>query len=193
MPTVLEAGSWYDSEGCAMPQLVFEFWSQEVDPIVEAIRRVLGSCPTKNVAAGHSLQCEPTQQGLDWAAHQFSRGELTSFRLHPQNSGIRYALLIGPDFGGDKRPGYMGTIEYTRADYHHIWSGLLEVDGLRLVCLGYEEGVEFTGEQLTAETFPWDDQFLVIGAVRSRVGDWIQKHGPNYVASVDGPKGRSEV
>jgi hypothetical protein len=60
------------------------------------------------------------------------------------------------------------------------------VDGLRIVCLGSEEGVEFTGDQLVAETFPWDDFFLVIGAVRSRVGERILKHGPNYFPSVGG-------
>jgi hypothetical protein len=36
-----------------------------------------------------------------------------------------------------------------------------------------------------AETFPWDDFFLVIGAVGSRVGDWILKHGPGYLLQAE--------
>ena len=76
-------------------------------------------------------------------------------------------------------PGCMGTIEYTRYNYLHIWDGLLDVDGLQIACLGSEEGIEFSVNQLTAETFPWQDRCLVIGAVRSPAG-WVLKRGPNY-------------
>jgi hypothetical protein len=162
-----------------MPQLVFEFWSQDADRVVAAIMGILDGCPTENAAAVRSLEYEPTQHGLDWAAQQFSIGKLTSFSLHPQNNDIRYALLNGPEIGG-KLPGFMGTIEYIGADYRHIWNKLLDVHGLRLVCLGLDEGVEFTGEQVTAETFPWNDPFLMVGAVRSHAGDWVQKHGPSF-------------
>jgi hypothetical protein len=172
-------------QGVAMPQLVFEFWSQEIQPVVEAIERVLDARPTRNAAATKSLQYEPTQHGLDWAAHQISAGQLSSFSLHPLNGGIRYALLNGPGIGGDKRPGYMGTIEYTLPDYIHIWNELLQVNGLGMVCLGHEEGLEFTDEQFTPEDFPWHDNVLVIGAVRSPIGDWIQKPGRNYFSPID--------
>src|SRR2546429_8396786 len=93
-------------QGVAMPQFVFEFWSQEIEPVVEAIVRVLDGHPTHNAAATESLQYEPTQHGLDWAAHQISAGQLSSFSLHPMKGGIRYALLNGPGIGGHKRPGY---------------------------------------------------------------------------------------
>jgi hypothetical protein len=173
------------SQGVAMRQLVFEFWSPQIEPIVEAIVRVLDGRPTENAAATKSLQYEATQHGLDWAANQISAGQLSSFSLHPLNDGIRYAVLNGPGIGGGKRPGYMGTIEYTRPDYIHIWTELLNVNGLRMVCLGQEEGVEFTDEQFTTEDFPWHDNFLVIGAVRSPIGDWIQRSGPNYFPPMD--------
>ena len=172
-------------QGVAMPQFVFEFWSQEIEPVVEAIVRVLDGHPTHNAAATESLQYEPTQHGLDWAAHQISAGQLSSFSLHPMKGGIRYALLNGPGIGGHKRPGYMGTIEYTLTDYIHIWNELLQVNGLGMVCLGHEEGVGFTDEQFTPEDFPWHDNFLVIGAVRSPIGDWVQKSGPNYFSPLD--------
>ena len=168
-----------------MPQLVFEFWSPEIEPVAEAIVRVLDGRPTENVAATNSLQYEPTQQGLDWAAQQISNDKLSSFALHPLNGGIRYALLHGPGIDGDKRPGFMGTIEYAHPDYIPIWTELLKINGLGMVCLGHEEGVEFTHEQFTPEVFPWHDLFLVIGAVRSSTGDWIQKSGPNYFPPAD--------
>jgi hypothetical protein len=167
-----------------MPQLVFEFRAPEIGPVVEAITRLVPACPTVNAVADFSLRYEPTQEDLNWAARQLSEGQASSFVLHPQDGGIRYAMLHGPGVGGEERPGYMGTVEYTRSDYSHIWSALLKAEGLCMVCLGDEEGVEFTAEQLTAETFLWDDFFLVIGAVRRhRGGDWIPKHGPIYFPS----------
>jgi hypothetical protein len=168
-----------------MPQLVFEFWSQEIEAVVEAITRVLDGSPTENEIAPASLRYEPTQKGLDWGVTQVRTGLVVSFVLRPENGAIRYAMLNGPDVGGVQRPGYMGTIEYTRNDYIQIWSRLLGVDGLRIVCLGFEEGVEFNRDHLETETFPWDDSFLVIGAVRSREGDWIMKHGSSYFPAED--------
>jgi len=61
-----------------MPQLVFEFWSQEIEPVVEAISRVLDGCSTENAAAVLPLHYEPTQQGLDWAAQHVSTGKVSS-------------------------------------------------------------------------------------------------------------------
>jgi len=171
------------ARGTGMPQLVFEFWSQEIAPVAEAIVRVLDGCPTENSVARLPLHYEPTQHGLDWAVQQVSTGEVSSFALHPQNGDIRYAMLSGPNIDDDNRPGYLGTIEYTQGDYFQIWRRLLDVNGLRIVCLGSEEGVEFTGDQLEAENFPWADFFLVIGAVHSRTGDRILKRGPNYFPS----------
>jgi hypothetical protein len=167
-----------------MAQLVFEFWSQEIEPVVEAIARILDGCPTDNNAASSSLELfEPTPKGLDGAAQQMRLGRFSYFTLHPRTGSIRYAMLVGPDPGGTKRPGYMGTIEYTRLDYIHIWDRLLDMDGLQILCLGHEEGVEFNVDQLVAETFPWDDFYLMIAAVRSHVGDRIVKHGPRYFPS----------
>jgi hypothetical protein len=166
-----------------MAQLVFEFWSEEVEPIADAIKLVLDGCPTENRASPKYIHYEPTQQGIDWAVQELHSGRVGSFVLHPLSGSIRYAMLNGPDLHGDKRPGYLGVIEYTHGDYNHIWPRLLNVDGLRMVCLGYEEGVEFKENQFAVETFPWDDRFLVIGTVRNRLGDWTVKHGPHYFLS----------
>jgi hypothetical protein len=169
-----------------MAQLVFEFWSQEVEPVVEAITRVLDGCPTDNKAARSSIEFEPTQQGLDWGVQQIRDGRVSYFLLYPRSGGIRYAMLMGPELSDKKRPGYMGTIEYTRLDYIHIWDRLLDMNGLQILCLGHEEGVEFSVDQLVAETFPWDDRFLMLATVRSIAGDRIVKHGPSYFPSGGG-------
>jgi hypothetical protein len=167
-----------------MAQLVFEFWSPEIEPVVEAISRILDGCPTENGFDIASPKYQSTTRGLDWGAQQVRMGQIGNFLLRPQTGGIRLALLHGQREGGGNRPGYMGTIEYTHNDYIHIWNGLLNSDGMQIVCLGCEEGIEFSGNQLTVETFPWQDRFLVIGAVRSRPEGLVLKRGPNYFPSV---------
>ncbi len=179
-----------------MAQLVFEFWSLEIEPVVDAINRILDGCPTKNGFDIASPKYQSTPKGLDWGAEQLRTGDIGNFLLEPRTGSIRYALLFGPQDGCQRtpldyvnmfswyksagtRPGYMGTIEYTRYNYLHIWDGLLDVDGVQIACLGSEEGIEFSVNQLTAETFPWQDRCLVIGAVRSPAG-WVLKRGPNY-------------
>ena len=163
-----------------MPQLVFEVYSKEVAPVATAIVRVLEGYPTDNSAATTWLEYEPTPHGLDWAATQFGCGNLVSFVLHPRQGAIRYALLTGPMSDDASLFGYIGTIEYTRRDYDQIWAKILDVDGLQLVCLGFEEGVEFKAHQVTPEAFPWNDGCLVVGAVRTQGGSWHVKRGPSF-------------
>jgi hypothetical protein len=77
--------------GLSMPQLVFEFWSQEIEPVVEAIKLILDGHPTENHVAPHSLHYEPVQRGMDWAAQQVYAGHIASFVARPKSGGIRYA------------------------------------------------------------------------------------------------------
>lgn len=79
----------------------------------------------------------------------------------------------------------MGTIEVTTKDYQPLWNLLLGVEGLQFVCLGFEEGVDVSDRQgVDVTTFPWDDDFLVLGAVRSDLHDkdsWHIQKGPRYM------------
>ncbi len=56
-------------QGVAMPQFVFEFWSQEIEPVVEAIVRVLDGHPTHNAAATESL-CNTNLRSTAWTGQR---------------------------------------------------------------------------------------------------------------------------
>ena len=128
-----------------MAQLVFEFWSKEIEPVVEAISRILDGCPTENTMAPLSLHYEPTQEGLSFAAQLFRTVSVSSFVLRPKNNAIRYAMLNGPDIGGVRRPGCMGTIEYIGKDT----TVRLKVEENQLVDVFSEIGFHIAGLKST--------------------------------------------
>lgn len=163
-------------------QLVYEFGATEVDPVVDVIRRALGVTrysvyiqPTET--DGYSL----THDSLATVATTLRDGQIASFSLHPDASDlIRYSLVTCPGFDGQPLSLYLGTIEYTGDDYKPLWELILNVPTLAVACIGFEEGVEIEDSMLSAETFPWDQWPLVIGAVResSCAQPWIIKQGP---------------
>ncbi len=162
-------------------QLVFEFGSKHLSPIIEAVRRAIGSLSYK-------IQClpkgsdtnEPTNDSLESAAVKLEMGDISAFTARPQGGTIRYALVLSPFFEGERLSLYMGTIEYTGEKYEPIWDLLLDTPGLTVACLGYDEGLELNDGRLTVETFPWKDWPLVIGALRdsSDSRSWIIHEGP---------------
>src|SRR5271170_618467 len=99
-------------------QLVYEFGASEIEPIVVAIQRSMGS-------AQYSIRCmpsdsdtyEPTEDSLSSVAAKLEEGALASFSLHPNAGLIRYALVTCPFFAGQQRSIYLGTIEYLGDDY----------------------------------------------------------------------------
>src|SRR5215469_3477929 len=165
---------------CQMAQLVFEFVSDDLAAVVRAIKRVIdpGLC-----------RCEVAQKFLDYeqcdnfdsAISDLQAGHAVSVVLRPETKAIRYALVNEPYFNGSKCPGWFGTIEYTELDYAPVWDHLLNEDGLRVVCLGFEEGVELDDmQQLSPEEFPWRSERLVVAAVRNRAGEWHTQRGSGY-------------
>ena len=162
-------------------QLVYEFGAKELQPIMEAIRRALSDAP-------YAVKCLPndsdtysqTEDSLESAALKLQRGEIASFSLHPENGLVRYALVTCPFFDGQALSVYLGTVEYLGSDYKAIWNQVLGVPGLNVACLGFEEGVELNDSMLSAETFPWNEWPLVVGAIRDQRGHeaWQIKQGP---------------
>ena len=162
-------------------QLVFEFGSDEARPVVEAIRRAVGrlSYAVKYLPNG-SEDWIPSSEPLDSVAAWLERGEISAFSLHPKDGIIRYALALCPFFEGAQRSFHLGTIESTEKSYQPIWELILGTPGLKVACLGYEEGLELEDTQLTVETFPWNHWPLVVGALRDPLGSssWTTREGP---------------
>src|SRR5207253_4384887 len=160
-------------------QLVFEFGSYELRPVVEAIRRAVGELP-------NDIECLPatgtdyisTNDTLESAEAKLARREISAFSLHPRGGKVRYALVLKPHFEGESLSLYLGTIEYTERDFAPIWDLLLATPGLTFVCLGLEEGVELRDTQLTLETFPWGEWPVVIASLRDEgSGSWTTRKG----------------
>jgi hypothetical protein len=163
-------------------QLVFEFGSRELDPILEAIQHTIGE-------AEYAMCCLPTDSEaarqttdtLAEAASKLRAGIIRAFTQFPQNEVIRYVLVTRPFFDGQQRSLFLGTIEHIGNDYRPLWNMLLEVPGLSVVCVGFEEGLELEDKVLSVESFPWNEWPLVIGALRldqTGVGPWEIREGP---------------
>jgi hypothetical protein len=162
-------------------QLVYEFGATAMEPIAEVIQNAMGSTQyTVRCMPNDSDTYQPTADSLCSAAAKLREGLLASFSLHPVQGLIRYALVVGPFFAGQQRSIYLGTIEYVGDDYQALWEMILRVPGLSVACLGFEEGVELEDKVLSAETFPWNQWPLVIGALRDQSGlqQWTIRAGP---------------
>jgi hypothetical protein len=163
-----------------MAQLVFEFVSDDLNGVVEAIRKVIGRAPYRCELARKFLDYEPCNSFDSAISVMRDRGGV-SVVMRPKRDNIRYALVNEPHFNGTKLRSWFGTIEYTDTDYGIIWNTLLSVKTLEVACLGSEEGVEIDElEQVTKANFPWESPWLVVGAVRSDAGEWHIQRGPNY-------------
>ncbi len=166
-----------------MAQLVFEFVSDDLHAVVEAIERVIGRTPYRCELARDFLDYEPCESFAS-AIAAMQNGGAVSVVLRPTLDNIRYALVNEPYFNNSKVRGWFGTIEYTETNYETIWNTLLSVKKLEVACLGSEEGVELDElEQITKDNFPWASHWLVLGAVRSTNGEWYFQRGPNYFPS----------
>ena len=165
-----------------MAQMVFEFGCEEIDPVIRAIKVSIDSSRyrlmTMSTDTSESLDSEDS---LEEASTKAKAGLLSSITLYPDHSRIRYALILRPFYAGGFRTGWMGTIELITKDYQPLWNLLLRVPELRFVCLGFEEGVDMSDQQnISANTFPWNDDFLVLGAVRNHTSKWHIQRGCRY-------------
>jgi len=164
-------------------QLVFEFGSDSLEPTIRAASACIGGAPYRVMAmptdTARYLDSDDT---LDTVANKLSDGSVSSFILYPQHPWIRYVLVLSPFFGGEDRSTWMGTVEIVTDDYEPLWKSILRIPGLQFVCLGFEEGVDLSDRHvIDVRNFPWDDDFLVVGAVRSHSSSWHIQKGRRYL------------
>jgi hypothetical protein len=126
-----------------------------------------------------------TEENLEAMIAKMVSGAVVSFSLRPQKIKIRYALANAPFLAGENRDGWFGTIEYLDSDYESLWTLILSVPGLQLACIGLDEGPGFTDGMMPLGTFPWDDPFLIIGAIKTSDG-WAIRKGPKYFKPTPG-------
>jgi hypothetical protein len=162
-------------------QIVIVFGSEKLGPVIDAIQKIIGGVSyTVECQMSQSDAFAPTQDSLESAAQKLSTGEVISVTVRPRSGPIRYVLLLPPFYDGASLSLYTGTVEYTAKSYATIWESLLQTTGLKVACVGYEEGVELRDDCLRVETFPWKQWPLVVGALRSDPSSesWIIREGP---------------
>jgi hypothetical protein len=72
-----------------LAQLVFEFWSLEIESVVGATNCILDGCLTENGFDIASPRYQYMPKGLDWGAEQLRTGHIGNFVLWPQTGAIR--------------------------------------------------------------------------------------------------------
>jgi hypothetical protein len=160
-----------------MAQYVIEFGSENIGPVAHSIQQCLDR-PYELVACDlhHELAPGEVRGSLADILKGLESGHLGSVTLRNGDARIRYALITSPRLDGCTLNLWIGTIEVGVEDWRFVWDQLLLHDGLKFVCVGAEEGVELTDGQITAETFPWSEWPLVVGAVKTPDGEWVIRY-----------------
>lgn len=157
-----------------MSQYVIEFGSERIGPVARSIQACLDR-PRKPVAYNLKHELAPGDAATSFtdSLKALESGDLGFVTFANSDSRIRYGMITSPRLDGCTSKLWMGTIELGVGDWRFVWDELLLQDGLKFVCVGAEEGVELTDGQITAETFPWTEWPLVIGAVKSPNREWV--------------------
>ena len=168
-----------------MPQYVLEFGAEELAPVVDALISWMGQPDTIEIATNEpdAPKYEHTTENLPVVVDRLQRGTLVSVILRGGTPGLRYGLILSPHFNGQRLSKWMGTLESTASDWRPMWNTLLKSDRLSFVCLGSEEGVELSDDQLNVSMFPWNEWPMIIGALRDADGQWVIRENAAYVAS----------
>ncbi len=122
---------------------------------------------------------ERTSASLEEVIARVQSGSLANATVHFKAGLIRYTLMARPSTCGVNLSKYLCQIEYLDRNVWPLWKALLEIREAIVASLGFEEGVEWTDEMLSPESFPWAEWPLVIGAIRDgSSGGWIVREGP---------------
>jgi hypothetical protein len=160
-----------------MAQIVIEFGAPTFDPVINALLSVIGTPTTIEIEypSNERQSCPATKEFMEIVSGKLTDGRLVSVTIRTDCEDIRYGLISRPDSGGYFRSMWMGTVEVTTEDWRRYWDALLRFESLAFVCVGDEEGVELTDENLTVDSFPWDEWPILVGALRAGDGEtgWV--------------------
>ena len=160
-----------------MSQIVVEFGAPEYHPTLSALLAMIER-PTAIVTeckTGGSEQFSATPEAIEAISQKFEHGEIVSATFRTESEGVRYGLITAPHYNGQRLSMWLGTVELTAIDWRSYWNALLRLDGLMFVCVGDEEGVELTDDNLTLASFPYNQWPMVVGALRN------EQSGPSWV------------
>lgn len=162
-----------------MAQFVVEFGAEQLRFVGTAIKSTVAEPFRIWIDCADAAMCySETAKTLDEVAVDLQAGSVASAIIRTSDPRIRYALITSPKIHVPPLGLWMGTIEIQVEDWSFVWDALVRQSGLRFVCVGLEEGVELSDDQISGETFPWHETGLLAAAVRDDTqADWIQRAG----------------
>lgn len=160
-----------------MKQVVIEFGAQTLGPVRDAMTSLIGTpiAIETEFRSGGGETCPATEDTIEALSRKFAAGQIASVTFRTKSEGVRYGLILQPRYSGQNLSMWMGTIELTTEDWRRYWDALLRFDALAFVCVGDEEGVELTDDNLAVASFPWNEWPMLAGALRIGEGStgWV--------------------
>lgn len=162
-----------------MAQVVIEFGSQTFGPVRDAMLSLIGTpiAIDTEFRSGGGETCSATEDVVEAIFRKLADGQIASATFRTKSEGVRYGLILQPRYNGQNLSMWMGTLELTTEDWRRYWDALLRFEALAFVCVGDEEGVELTDDDLTVSSFPWDEWPMLAGALRGGEGatGWVMR------------------
>lgn len=155
-----------------MAQVVIEFGAPSLGPIMDAMLSVIGSPSAIETESPHGSgeAYSATKEAVEALSGKLTDGQIVSVTFRTRAEGVRYGLILKPRYSGHDLSMWMGTVELTTDDWRRYWDALLAFDSLAFVCVGDEEGVELTDDNLSVASFPWNEWPMMAGALRTERG-----------------------
>jgi hypothetical protein len=178
-------------EGYVMVQVVIEFGSTTLGPVLDAMVYLIErpSVLEMELRSGGAKVSPATTGAIEGLAQKFTDREIAAVTFRTEFDEIRYGLILEPRFHGQDLSMWMGTVELTTKEWRPYWDKLLRFDELAFACVGDEEGVELNDRSLTVSSFPWNEWPVLAAALRANEGqgsEWIVHdrdtgtHGPVF-------------
>jgi hypothetical protein len=182
-------------------QIVISFGSENLECVKNAIQKTIGEQDyTADFTTARSVEgmtLVPTDKTFDSLTAELSAGTITNVCLHMKNKRpIDFVNFFAPHFCGASLACWQGTIEYKEDTFEILFNDLLSFTCLRYVCVGMEEGPELEQRHMNLETFPFDEDPLMLSAFRGdeRSPGWRIRRGPAYPKpNVGHTRGHSET
>lgn len=155
----------------------------KLPPIVEVLDREIrpdtswwvGILPTDDVA---SLNYRDSDDLLPRLAARLNSGELASIQMRRQRPSLLLVGIYRPKFCDEPPNQWRLIVEGLEDEVANLYAACRNSDGIAFASLSVDEAPELTNDDLSADTFPWDDWRLVRAAVRSPNGEWEERNGP---------------
>ena len=155
----------------------------ELAPIVAFLERDLKVKPdwwtgALSAAEANSLNYRDIRDPLPALATRLEAGELASIQMRRERPQRLLLGLYSPHFCGEPSSLWRCVLEGAEVEMASFYDALRNIDGVTFVTLSIEEALVLASEDVSIETFPWQDWRLIQAAVRSPSGEWVERRGP---------------